>query len=1128
MKFCGLHIFFCIFLLPLHLLQAQTQTNCENSNFYNDFNNWKGYYGTFNNPFEYSGFVRTPPIRHLILREPVSGDPNTGGALIPIYQGDEFSARLGNDNNGAQAEVLTYDVNVSSQSYLFVYRYAVVLEDPSHQVEDQPSFTIEIQDTAGNVLDSTCGYYYVFAQPGLPGWRTFYPGSGPPIHWRDWTTVGMNLSAYDGETVTIVFITRDCALGAHFGYAYLSTFCSALELQVALCQNDTVAILTAPPGFTYLWSTGETGYSITIPNPITGSIYSCIITAYNGCQDTIYTTLYYTEVDAGFSFTPGCQSSPIFFTDTSTINQNTIVNRIWDFNDGTPPVLTDSDTISHMFGVPGSYQVKLKAFSTDGCMDSAIRIVSVDSLPLLSNDPLTKQICNITSTGITLTSNLQGTLFTWSAIPGSPNIEGYSDQTSPTTILDQTLTNTGQDIEIVAYHIQPQQGSCLGNDTTFVVSVVPQPDLINTILDKTICDSTYTNVNLQASNDSTASTWTCTAFSPNLFGYEENITSPDTLINQLIQNNGDYQDTVIYHLVPTLFGCQGDTTDFRIIVQPEPDLINFPLEKEICDSSFTDLVLQSTAEGTLFTWLAEGSSHFISGYSSNTTAPATEINQFLTNQGLTSQSVLYRIIPHSGECTGDTTNYTVYCLPWPSLSNFPLRETLCSMASTNLMLMTAVTGTSFTWNCSQVSGNVSGWSVNTDPTDLIDQTLVNHSYVTDSVVYHIIPEINGCQGTVTDYTFVVHPVPDLSNTPPFSRICSGDATEITLTSNVPSTDFTWNCVQLSGNITGWSPNPGPGSTIIDQKLFLAGIFEDSVEYLVIPHYSGCLGQLSPFTVFVAPFPVVMFESCFDTITTIQAQPIALKGAIPLGGTYFGTGVSGSTFYPIAAGLGTHLITYTYANSLGCTDSASRSIFIPDLPSHLCGDTLTDPRDNKKYSTVLIGSQCWMATNLNYGSEIPYTTPQRDNCIPERYRNPGSSTQDPTSVYQWNEVMQYQDTQGCQGLCPPGWHIPSEIEWGILFSQFGNSGFAGNPLKLGGYSGFNALTTGIMFQSGTWRFSAGDQVLRSILFWSSTPHSPYKAWAHALNVVVENADYTPSVSFYPALSIHAFAVRCLKD
>ena len=610
MKICGLYIVFAISLCPLHLLQAQNQTNCENSNFsLGDFTNWQGYYGNFTNPFLDTGFVTTPPFeRHLIIQPPGTPDPNTGGELITVCPGEEFSARLGNDNNGQEAEVLVYDLQVSSQSYLFVYRYAVVLEDPNHAVADQPSFTIEIQDSLGNVLDSTCGYYYVYAQPGLPGWNTYTPHTGSPVQWRNWTTVGMNLTTYEGETVSVVFITRDCALGAHFGYAYLTAYCSALELQIAHCQDDTVAILTAPPGFSYLWSTGDTTNVITITNPVTGSIYNCIITAYNGCQDTIYQTLSYTIVDAGYTFSTDCIDLPSFFTDTSTVNQNEIVSRIWYFDDGSPPIQTAFDTISHIFHAAGTYNVKLKAYSTEGCMDSVTHAVIIDSLPVVTNNPLFKEICDNTATDVVLTGNLASTLFTWTALASSPEIGGYSDQTTPTTILNQTLTNTGTDVGTVTYLIIPQQGNCIGNDTPYIVSVVPQPDLTNAVLTKSICDSTYTYLVLTSSNDSTRFTWTCTACSPNLTGYEDNTSSPDTLINQLIMNMGSQPDTVIYHIVPQLFGCQGDTVDFFMIVTPEPDLSNSPLSKEICDSAYTELILQSSVPGTQFTWVAIGSS----------------------------------------------------------------------------------------------------------------------------------------------------------------------------------------------------------------------------------------------------------------------------------------------------------------------------------------------------------------------------------------------------------------------------------------------------------------------------------------------------------------------------------------
>jgi uncharacterized protein (TIGR02145 family) len=266
-------------------------------------------------------------------------------------------------------------------------------------------------------------------------------------------------------------------------------------------------------------------------------------------------------------------------------------------------------------------------------------------------------------------------------------------------------------------------------------------------------------------------------------------------------------------------------------------------------------------------------------------------------------------------------------------------------------------------------------------------------------------------------------------------------------------------------------------------------------------------------------PIVTFTSCFDTITTVNAKPIKLKGGIPLGGTYSGPGVNSLTgiFNPALAGVGTKTITYSYTNAANCT--ATKSISILDLTSSIlnCGSPITDIRDNKVYQTVQIGSQCWMAEDLNYGIEIPVTQDQRDNCIPEKYHNPASSIQHPASVYQWDELMLYDETPGDQGFCPPAWHIPSENDWNTLFAYYINNGFAGSPLKYSGYSGFNALLSGARHINKSWDFQGF-----ATFFWSSTQQSPTKAWAHGMN------DLDPSVSIYPASRANAFSVRCLHD
>ena len=73
----------------------------------------------------------------------------------------------------------------------------------------------------------------------------------------------------------------------------------------------------------------------------------------------------------------------------------------------------------------------------------------------------------------------------------------------------------------------------------------------------------------------------------------------------------------------------------------------------------------------------------------------------------------------------------------------------------------------------------------------------------------------------------------------------------------------------------------------------------------------------------------------------------------------------------------------------------------------------------------------MAQNLNVGTSIPCTTNQTNNASIEKY----CYTIDEVEycniyggLYQWDEMMQYVTTEGVQGICPVGWHIPTNLEW----------------------------------------------------------------------------------------------------
>jgi len=96
-----------------------------------------------------------------------------------------------------------------------------------------------------------------------------------------------------------------------------------------------------------------------------------------------------------------------------------------------------------------------------------------------------------------------------------------------------------------------------------------------------------------------------------------------------------------------------------------------------------------------------------------------------------------------------------------------------------------------------------------------------------------------------------------------------------------------------------------------------------------------------------------------------------------------------------------------------------------------------------YNTIQVFSQCWLKENLNVGTRIDIAMQQSNDGIIEKYcyNNEPDSCTKYGGYYQWNEMMQYgYPEQFRQGICPPGWHLPTDNEWkvleGAVDSQYG--------------------------------------------------------------------------------------------
>ncbi len=199
----------------------------------------------------------------------------------------------------------------------------------------------------------------------------------------------------------------------------------------------------------------------------------------------------------------------------------------------------------------------------------------------------------------------------------------------------------------------------------------------------------------------------------------------------------------------------------------------------------------------------------------------------------------------------------------------------------------------------------------------------------------------------------------------------------------------------------------------------------------------------------------------------------------------------------------------------------------------CGESFIDERNGQSYNTVLIGEQCWMAQNLNIGTMLNGNNNQTDNGITEKYclNNDSLNCNIYGGLYQWNEMMKYQTSNGSQGICPNGWHLPSDSEWDEMIMLLGDYQIAGGEMKEKGNEHWNSPNTGATNSSGFTGLPGGYRVHFNGSFlssgftgfyWTSTVSNTNRAHGKFLHY------NSTEISSDTSKKLNGFSVRCIKD
>ena len=205
----------------------------------------------------------------------------------------------------------------------------------------------------------------------------------------------------------------------------------------------------------------------------------------------------------------------------------------------------------------------------------------------------------------------------------------------------------------------------------------------------------------------------------------------------------------------------------------------------------------------------------------------------------------------------------------------------------------------------------------------------------------------------------------------------------------------------------------------------------------------------------------------------------------------------------------------------------------------CGDSLE--YQGYDYATVLIGEQCWFAENLQSESY------ENGDAIPSNLSDSEWESTSSGAVAVYNEDASLLETYGrlynwhavddARGLCPSGWHVPTDGEWMTLEMALGMSESDANDTGLRGTdqgtqmktdygwggggngtnsSGFSGLPGGFRFSNGSFNYAGG-----SGYWWSSSPNGSNAWFRHLLN-------YDESVYRDDNDPRSGFSVRCVRD
>ena len=660
----------------------------------------------------------------------------------------------------------------------------------------------------------------------------------------------------------------------------------------SICSGQSFALTgtASVPGGVYSWNTGGNLQTINV-TPLTTETYTLNYSTNAGCTALAatgtVTVLPVPTITATSANICAGQSA------TLTASSN-IPGGVFSWNPGG----LSGNSITVNPNSTTSYSVNY--ISSVGCAANNISsTLTVNPVAILSVN--STSICSGNAATLTATVSIPGGTFLWN-----------NGATTQTLTLNPSISTTNT----VNY---TTSAGCASSPASGTITILPLP-ILQPINDTTICNNSNISIGLNANLSSTF-TWGAAS---NVSVNGESIGPVNSnLIFNALQNLTNNIQTVVYTVTPSSvpFGCVGNSVSFSVDIVPDIVLTN-PTTYAICSGEPTGIYLQSNLPAA-FTWQATNNSNVQGEITS--LQNGFYINDFLVNTTSYDQVVNYLINLTSGTytCFGIPSVVSVTVHPQINLTN---SDTIIVCSGDNIGLNLAATiNSTFEWSANN-NGLVTGESLSTQTTDIIDDILVNNSNTQQQVNYTIdvTANNNGCSVLNLPVTVFVNPLPLMLNQD--TSICSGQSVNMNISTSIPST-VVW--YGLINPIIYGETTTNTNTSIINDVLVNSSANIGFVEYVVTASANGCFAPNDTVQVNVLVPPTVSFT--VNTNPLCSDAPISFVNQSPPTAQFswtFGDGTNSTTYSPSHSYLnsGNYLVVLEATNqNNNC--SASDSILI---------------------------------------------------------------------------------------------------------------------------------------------------------------------------------------------------------